>query len=159
MYLLPMTVGLKVNKKRVFENISNEKQKQYTQVASKKFGGDSVKESMKLWNSYSDEKKERIKQEGDAIYRRLAANMDKGPESPEVQELLASWHQHLKYFYEPSIDVLDGLGKAYNESPDFNAVFAAIHPDLPGFLQKSIAHYVDILETEWLEREMSILEE
>ena len=39
------------------------------------------------------------------------------------------------------------------------ATFTAIHPDLPPFLQKAILHYVDVLETEWLERELGILKE
>ena len=45
------------------------------------------------------------------------------------------------------------------DHPDFNATFTAIHPDLPPFLQKAILHYVDVLETEWLERELGILKE
>jgi hypothetical protein len=60
------------------------------------------------------------------------------------------------HFYEPSLEVLRGLGHAYNEDPRFNAFFSAIHPDLPPFLQEAIAHYVDVLETEWLERELAL---
>jgi hypothetical protein len=55
--------------------------------------------------------------------------MSHGPESPEVQAILVRWHQHLRYFYEPSLEVLRGLGNAYKEHPDFNATFTAIHPD------------------------------
>jgi hypothetical protein len=47
----------------------------------------------------------------------------------------------------------------YDDHPDFNATFTAIHPDLPGFLKKAITYYVDELETHWLERELGILEE
>lgn len=72
--------------------------------------------------------------------------MSKVPQSPDAQQILVRWHQHLRYFYEPSLEVLRGLGNNYNENPDFNATFTAIHPDLPAFLQKAIHHYVDVLE-------------
>ena len=70
---------------------------------------------------------------------------------PQIKEILE--------FYEPSLEVLRGLGNAYNDHPDFNATFTAMHPDLPAFLQKAVTHYVDVLEIEALERELAILEE
>jgi hypothetical protein len=73
--------------------------------------------------------------------------------------MLARWHQHLRYFYEPSLEVLGGLGNVYYDHPDFNATFTAIDPALPAFLKKAIAIYVDELETQWLEKELGILRE
>jgi DNA-binding transcriptional MerR regulator len=148
-----------MSKKKIFEGFSEEKQKQYEKEAIQQYGEDNVRQSYKLWNSYTEEQKEKVKQEGGAVYNDLVANMSHGPESPEVQAILVRWHQHLRYFYEPSLEVLRGLGNGYNEHPDFNATFTAIHPDLPAFLQKAITHYVDVLEIEWLERELAILEE
>ena len=148
-----------MSKKKIFEGFSEEKQKQYEKEAMQQYGETNVKQSIKLWNSYSDERKAEIMQEGSTVYTDIVANMSKGPESPEIQAMLVRWHQHLRYFYEPSLEVLRGLGNGYNEHPDFNATFTAIHPDLPAFLQKAITHYVDVLEIEWLERELAILEE
>ncbi|MBN1310676.1 MAG: TipAS antibiotic-recognition domain-containing protein, partial [Anaerolineae bacterium] len=121
-----------------------QKQKQYEQEAVNLWG-DTARQSIKLWNSYTEQKKEQIKQEGGAIYTELVSAMSNGPANPEVQAILARWHQHLRYFYEPSLEVLRGLGNAYNEHPDFNATFTAMHPDLPAFLQQAITHYVDAL--------------
>lgn len=146
------------NKKNIFEGFSDEKQKQYEQEAIDQWG-ETARQSHKLWNSYSDERKAQIMQEGSDIYLEIVANMDKGPDSPEIRALLVRWHQHLRYFYEPTIEVLGGLGTMYHDHPDFNATFTKIHPDLPAFLKKAIALYVDELETKWLERELGILEE
>lgn len=157
--ILHLVGEVKMSQKKIFEGFSEEKQKQYEQEAMQQFGEDRVKESIKLWNSYTDAQKEQIKQEGSQVYLDLVKNMDKGHASPDVQAILVRWHQHMRYFYEPSLEVLRGLGNGYNEHPDFNATFTAIHPDLPAFLQKAITHYVDVLETEWLERELAILEE
>jgi MerR family transcriptional regulator, thiopeptide resistance regulator len=156
--ILHLVGEVNMSKKKIFEGFSEEKQKEYEKQAIENWG-DGVKESIKLWNSYSEEEKQRIHAEGGAVYTDIVAIMDKGPESPEIQAILPRWHQHLRYFYEPSLEVLRGLGNGYNESPDFNATFTAIHPDLPAFLQKAINIYVDKLEMEWLESELGILEE
>jgi len=148
-----------MSKKKIFEGFSEEKQKQYEQEAMQRWGEANVKKSIKLWSSYTEQQKEQIKQEGGAVYTDLVNSMRQGSESPEVQAILVRWHQHLRYFYEPSLEVLRGLGNAYNDHPDFNATFTAMHPDLPAFLQKAITHYVDVLEIEELERELAILEE
>ncbi|GAB4578032.1 MAG: transcriptional activator Mta [Anaerolineales bacterium] len=147
-----------MSKKNIFEGFNEEKQKQYEEEATNLWG-EGVKETVKLWNSYGKERQQEILAEGGAIYADIAANMDKAPESEEIQAMLVRWHEHLRYFYEPSIETLGGLGDMYHDHPDFNATFTAIHPDLPGFLKKAIAHYVDVLETRWLEKELGILEE
>ena len=144
---MDLTGEIKMSKKKLFEGFSEEKQKQYEQEAMRRWGEDRVKQSTRLWNSYSAQKQEQIKQEGGAIYTGLAAHIGDGPQHPQVQALLDRWQQHLRYFYEPSLEVLRGLGNAYNEDPDFNATFTAIHPDLPAFLQKAINFYVDQIES------------
>lgn len=147
-----------MSKKKIFQGFSAEKQEQYEQEAIQNWG-EGARQSIKLWNSYSEAEKERIMQEGSVIYTDLAANMNLGPTSEPIQTMLVRWHEHLRYFYEPSLDVLRGLGETYHDHPDFNATFTAIHPDLPAFLKQAITYYVDELELAWLERELAILEE
>jgi len=136
------------SKKRLFEGLSDEKQKQYEQeiASDPRYDQDKVKESARLWKSYSAEKKQQIVEEGEQVYRDLLEVMDKGPASAEVQVILVRWHQHLRYFYEPTPEILRGLGHLYNEHPDFIANFQKIHPDLPGFLETAISHYCDALD-------------
>jgi MerR family transcriptional regulator, thiopeptide resistance regulator len=146
-------------KKKMFEGFSEEKQKEYEQEAARRWGKDTVQQSVNRWNSYSDTQKKAIQDEGGQVYLDLVAAMPTGHDSDQTQAILVRWHEHIRYFYEPSIEVLGGLGKGYYEDPDFNAFFARIHPDLPEFISKGIAVYVDKLETAWLERELEILEE
>ena len=147
-----------MGQKSVFSGQSAEQQAQYQAEAVDRWG-DTVKQTAKLWNSYSDEKKAAIMAEGGAVYTAIVAAMPGGPGSAEVQALLERWHQHMRYFYEPSIETLRGLGEAYHDHPGFNATFTAIDPDLPAFLKQAIAVYVDTLETRWLEQELGILKE
>jgi MerR family transcriptional regulator, thiopeptide resistance regulator len=137
---------IKMTEKSIFTGFSEEQQKAYEDKAAALWGEEPVRKSAKLWNIYSKEKQERIKKEGGEIYSDIAGRMHEGPESAAVQACLKRWHQHLRYFYEPTPEILRGLGAAYNDHPDFHATFAAIHPDLPAFLKQAITLYVDGLE-------------
>ena len=153
-----LTGEVSMSKKKLFKGFSEKKQKQYEKEAGQMWGEDRVKQSVNLWNSYSDDKKQQIMAEGSAVYTDIVAKMDQGPESPVIHTILERWHQHMRYFYEPNLQILRGLGNAYNEHPSFNKTFTDIHPDLPAFLQKAINHYVDVLELAELERELALLE-
>lgn len=136
------------NKKKLFQAFSDEQQKQYEREARLQYGPENVNESIRRWNSYSNVQREIIMDEGNEIYTDLVALMEDGTptESAEVQAVMARWHQHLRYFYEPTLEVLSGLGMTYNSQPEFVANFKKIHPDLPEYLSASVAQYVDELE-------------
>ncbi len=129
-----------MKKNEYFEGFSEEKQKQYEEEIRQKYG-EKAFDGVTDWNSYTPDKKARIIAESAAIYDDMAANMGKGYASPEVQQIVARWHQHLRYFYEPSNERLLGLGQMYTEQPEFVAKFRAIHPDLPEFLNQAIQFY------------------
>ena len=135
-----------MNQPQLFEGFSDEKQAQYEQEVRERWGDDPVTEqSFKQWASYTAAQKKQIMVESGAIYADLIAGMSRGYASPEVQAIVARWHQHLRYFYEPTIDRLRGLGQLYVEHPDFRATFEKLHPDLPEFLQQAITDYCDRL--------------
>ena len=129
-----------MKKKEYFEGFSEEKQKEYEKEIRQKYG-EKAFEGVTDWNNYTPEQKKRIIAESAAIYDDMAANMSKGYASPEVQQIVARWHQHLRYFYEPDTERLLGLGQMYTEHPEFVAKFRAIHPDLPEFLNQAIQYY------------------
>jgi hypothetical protein len=133
--------GIKrMQKKEYFEGFNQVKQKQYEAEIRQRYG-EKAFEGVTDWNSYTPEQKARIIAKSQAIYHDLVDNMDKGYASPEVQQIIARWHQHLRYFYEPSTERLRGLGQMYTEHPEFMTTFRAIHPDLPEFLNQAIQYY------------------
>lgn len=129
-----------------FEGFTAEQQEAWEAEARELYGDEEVGVSVKLWNSYSDAKKKRVMDEGKAIYADLLVVMDQGPASPAVQAIIARWHQHLRYFYEPSVDRLKGLGEMYASDPDFSGMYRKMHPDMPEFLRDAIRHYTRELE-------------
>ena len=136
---------VEMSKKQLFTAFNEEEEKRYAQEAAEAYGEERVRESYKRWNSYSQQQKQQIGEEGNAVYADLVEAMPKGADSPDVQAILVRWHQHLRYFYEPTPEILRGLGQLYNSHPDFIANFQKLHPDLPAFLEQAIAVYCEKL--------------
>jgi DNA-binding transcriptional MerR regulator len=143
--ILNLTGEIDMSKEQLFSGFSDEDEKRYYEQAREKYGAAEVDASYKVWNSYSKDKQDAIKAEGGAIYTDLAAliTQDHAAESEPVQAVIARWHAHLRYFYEPSVDRLRGLGQLYVDSPDFAEKFRQIHPELPEFMRTAINHYCD----------------
>lgn len=129
----------------LFAGFSEEQQAAYEEEAAQRWDEDRVRESNRLWRSYSDEKKRAILEEGRAIYRDLAAVMTDGPASAAAQAGIRRWHEHMRYFYEPAPEMLLGLGDLYNDDPAFSETFARIHPELASFMREAIRVYVAAL--------------
>jgi hypothetical protein len=141
--ILHLEGGLAMSKKSIFEGFHEEKQEAYARQARQLYGRELVDESMKRWDSYSDQQKDQIRAEGEAIYQEIFENMGNGYASPEVQTLIARWHQHIRYFYEPTWDILRGLGQMYKDSPDFRRNFEKLSADFPEFLSEAIQLYCE----------------
>lgn len=129
----------------LFAGFDEETQARYEQEAAEMYDPKLVAETSRRWKNTSDADKVRIMAEGGAVYRDLVPLLDRDPASAAVQAVIGRWHQHLRAFYEPTADILRGLGQAYEDDPRFAAFYAAMHPQLPGFLRRAINHYVDNL--------------
>ncbi len=132
--------------KELFTGFSDEQQAEYERQAEALWG-ESVRESSRKWKAYSAARQAQIKAEGQAIYQDLLDQLDQPPDSPAVQANLARWHQHLRYFFEPSAEVLRALGRTYNDDPQFNAAFQRLDPRLAPFMRAAIEVYCEGLGT------------
>jgi len=130
-----------MSKKDFYSGFDEEKQKEYTRRARERWGDEAMKRT-KDWNSYTPEQKNDILAEGHEINMGIVANMDKGPESPEVQYWIGRWHQSInKNFYECSLEIFEALGHGYVQDPEFNAFYEKIQPGLAVFMEKAMTHY------------------
>lgn len=133
---------------------SDEQQREYEREARLQYGPGIVNESIARWQGYSKSEQDAIIAEGNQIYLDLGEALEAGKRGgdSDVNDILDRWRAHLRHFYEPSIDMLRGLGQMYNTDPRFMANFQNIHADLPAYLEAVIEHYVDELETAEIER-------
>lgn len=90
-------------------------QKQYAEEAKQRWGTtDAYTESTKRTSSYNKEDWARISEEGDKIFKALAAHMGEDPSSPAVQKLVADWQDYIsRNFYACTREILAGLGEMY----------------------------------------------
>lgn len=135
-----------MNDKKLFEPFTEAQQKEYEEESAARWP-EPYAESARRWKSYSAADKQSIGDEGNAIYADLVAVIDQDPGSEVVQRIIRRWHQHLRYFYEPTVEMLRGLGHMYVDDPRFAATFSRIHPKLAEFHQKAIDIYCDRLQS------------
>ena len=142
------------DKKKMFGGISKSQEEEYAREARLQYGPDTVNDSMKRWNSYSPTRQQAIMDEGNQIYADMAQAVADGVpiKNETMQTIVNRWHEHIKYFYEPSLDMLRGLAEMYIHAPDFRVKFDALHPDLAETMRAAVEIYVDALETAELER-------
>jgi len=131
--------------KELFTGFSDEEQAKFEQEAEALWGK-SVRESSRKWKATSPARKAEILAEGQAVYQDLLALLDEPPASPAAQATIARWHQHLRHFFEPSVDALRGLARGYNEDSRFRATFDRMDPALAPFMREAIDAYCDELE-------------
>jgi MerR family transcriptional regulator, thiopeptide resistance regulator len=126
----------------LFAGFSQAQQEAYEQEAYEMWG-ETVRQTSQRWKAYSAEDRARILNEAAAIYRDFAAHLDHPPASPAVQAVAGRWHQNLRNFFEPTTDVLRGLGQTYSSQPEIIAFFERLDARLPAFLTEAIVVYCD----------------
>jgi DNA-binding transcriptional MerR regulator len=145
---------INMSKKQMFEAFSKEQEKEYEREARLTYDPNLVNESYRRWNSYSQAEKDAIFAEGNLIYTSIAAAMEAGkkPIDDEVQKWVERWHNHIRNWYEPTLEILRGLSELYTTDPRFRGNYEKLHMDLPEYLKEAIVEYVDLLETAELEQ-------
>ncbi len=127
----------------LFKGFTDEQQEKYEQEAVQKYDAKAVRASAKKWKAYSAAEKEKIGEEGKAVYAALLAAMPKGAASAEAQTAVARWRRHIEYFWTPNDEQLLGLTDLYNEDARFRGNFDKVSPELAGFVREAVKIYVE----------------
>ena len=127
-----------MNEVKMFEPFSEEQQAAYEKEAAEKYDPAIVQASQQKWKSYTKEEKQRIGEEGNAVYRDFVLAIPKGSASPEAQDCVRRWRAHMAYFWEPNDEQCLGLANLYNEDPRFKANFDKIDLRLAGFVRLAV---------------------
>jgi DNA-binding transcriptional MerR regulator len=134
-----------MNKKVLFDAFNEEEQEKMEKEAMQMYDPETVKESNRKWKDYSMAEKQKIGEEGNAVYQGFVDAMSKGPGSQEAQACVQRWHDHMNYFWTPNPDQLIGLADLYNDDPRFKKNFDKVHPDLAQFVREAVMIYVNKL--------------
>lgn len=118
-------------------------QEQYADEAKEKWGGtEAYAESINKTAKYSKEDWAKISAEADEIFRCFAKNMEKSPDAPEIQKLVADWQTHItKHYYTCTKEILAGLGQMYVGDERFTQNIDRHGKGLAEFMSRAIAVY------------------
>jgi len=131
-----------MSQRQLFEPFNDKQQAEYEKEAMRMYDPATVKASIKKWKSYTAAEKQRISEEGNAVYEDMLRAMPKGASSPEVHACVERWRCHMEYFWVPNDEQLLGLVDGYNNDPRFKANFDKIHPKLVEFMREAVRVYV-----------------
>jgi DNA-binding transcriptional MerR regulator len=131
-----------MSNKQLFDAFSDEQQAEYEKEVMQKYDPATVKASIKKWKSYTAAEKERIGEEGNAVYTDIVAAISKGADSPEAQAGIVRWRKHMEYFWIPNDQQLVRLAEGYSADPRFKANFDKIDPRLAEFMLEAVKAYV-----------------
>ena len=141
--LLHLKGKKEMSQKQIFQAFSDEQQAEYEQEALQRWDPATVKAANRRWKDYTALEKQRIQDEGNAVYQALARAMPHGAASAEAQGCVERWRRHLGYFWAPNDDQLLGLADLYNQDPRFKANFDRVDPGLAEFMRAAVKVYVD----------------
>ena len=131
---------------QLFEPFSDEQQAAYEKEVMQMYDPEVVKASNKKWKSFTAAEKQKILDDGNAIYADILAAIPKGPASSEAQAGVERWRQHMAYFWTPNDEALLGLANLYNDDPRFKANFDKIDPRLAEFMREAVKIYVEAIK-------------
>jgi DNA-binding transcriptional MerR regulator len=135
---------IEMSKQDLYSGFDEEQQKQY-EVQVRQRWGDAAMERTKPWSAYTPEQKNNILNELHDISAGVAANMEKGHESADVQYWIDRWYQAINtYFYECSLEIFEALGHGYTQDPAFTETYEKIRPGLAAFMEKSMTYYCQV---------------
>jgi len=132
----------KMSEKQLFEAFTDEQQAEYEKEAMQKYDPATVRAASKRWKAYTPAEKERMGEEGSALYRDLVLAIPKGPASAEAQSCVERWRSFIEYFWTPNDEQLVGLADLYNEDPRFKENFDRFSPQLAEFLREAVRIHV-----------------
>jgi DNA-binding transcriptional MerR regulator len=132
--------------KQLFAAFSEEEQAEMEKEALKLYDPETVRTSNRKWRAYSAAEKQRILDEGNAVYLELVAAIPAGPASPAAQAGVEHWRRHMDNFWTPDPDQLVALAEHYSLDPRFKANFDKIDPRLAAFMGEAVRIYVKRLK-------------
>jgi DNA-binding transcriptional MerR regulator len=135
-----------MSNKQLFAAFSEEVQAEMEKEAMQLYDPETVKASNRKWKAYSAGEKQRILDEGNALYLEIVAAIPAGPASPAAQAGIARWRRHMDYFWTPDPDQLVALAEHYNLDTRFKANFDKIDPRLAEFMGEAAKIYVKNLK-------------
>ncbi len=130
--------------KELYEGFDDETIRRYEREAKDAWGGSAAYEqSRKRVRAMGKEEWARVGARGEEITEAFADAFKAGEaaEGAAAQGICARWVEHLRAFYEPSPELVAGLGAMYADHDEFRAFYEKRAPGLSDWLKPALAAY------------------
>ncbi|GAB1483008.1 MerR family transcriptional regulator [Treponema sp.] len=133
----------------LYEGFAKEKAERYEAEATEKWGGSSAyKQSKERIGKMKKEEWKAVMARGEEITTAFADACRSGAavDGPLAQSLCVRWTEHLRAFYEPTAEILEGLASMYVDNDEFRANYEALAPGLAEWLRSALLAYAHTLK-------------
>lgn len=114
----------------------------YAKEAKARWGNtEAYKESQKRVKAMTKDDMARIQKESDDLMKEIVLKMSCGAESREVQMLIDRHYNNLRNFYEPNLEIYQGLAEMYVADERFTAYFEKYAVGLAKFMKEAMLFY------------------
>jgi len=115
----------------------------YEEEARQRWGDPAVNASVQKLKGMSKEEQEKLGEQMNAIFRKLAALRDGSPESDEAQAAIKEWFDVLNQMGNYSLEAFKGLGRMYVDDERFTRNIDQFGEGLAAFMSDAMAAFAD----------------
>ena len=133
----------KMDEKEFFEGFD---ETLYEEEARERWGSaKEYEQSQRNWSGYSEDQKQKIKNEGKEItFRMVTDDPEAKPDDAGVQHAIADYHRYInQYFYNCDVEYLRGLSDMWIEDPRFAANYDGIREGGAAFVHQAVYIFCD----------------
>lgn len=144
--IITMKQSKKVNDQELYGSLTKKQIDDYKEEVRAKYGADNpaVRQSEERTKNWKKADYDRIQQQVNDITQDIAAAMDLGPQSDEVQKHIHRHYEYVSQFYECSYEMFQGLGKMYVEDKRFTAFYEKYKKGLAQFMCEAMTYYCEV---------------
>ena len=141
--ILHLRGQIKMSNQDFYQGFDEEKQQQLAEEAQQHWG-ETAAQSQQRWSRRSRAEKNDFLAQMHAISAGIAASMDSGPQSAEVQGWIDRWYRFINdECYDCSLEIFENLGHMYVEDPRFTETYENIRPGMAAFMDQAMTYYVE----------------
>jgi DNA-binding transcriptional MerR regulator len=135
---------MSMNDEELFTAFTPEQAHRYRREARQRWGQRTVEQSEEKLRQLPKEEWKKIQIEGERIAEDLVGYLDRQPDDPKVQAIIARHHAWIEHFYPAPAEVYRGLGQMYVDHPEFKAFYDKYADGLASFLKAGMDIYAEI---------------
>jgi DNA-binding transcriptional MerR regulator len=141
-----MKGGENMSTNDIYSAFSDPTYLKYKDEVEERWGNtEAYKQSVQRVGKMSKADLEKVKAEAEDIATTTARLMTNGLtyNSPEVQEQVGRFYNHLRHFYDPSYEMFKGLGQMYVDDPRFTKTYEDRAQGFAIYMRDAMVYYAD----------------